>query len=40
MNAHTESVETVPDYVYVTYVRATQEQVWHSLTDPDLTSRF
>lgn len=32
--------ETVPDYVYVTYVRATAEQVWHALTDPELTARF
>ncbi|MCX4918432.1 MULTISPECIES: metalloregulator ArsR/SmtB family transcription factor [unclassified Streptomyces] len=31
---------TVPDYVYTTYIRATAEQVWHALTDPELTSRF
>lgn len=31
---------TVPDYVYTTYIRATPEQVWHALTDPDLTARF
>ncbi len=30
----------VPDYVYTTYIRATAEQVWHALTDPELTSRF
>lgn len=29
-----------PDYVYVTYIRATPEQVWHALTDADLTARF
>lgn len=27
-------------YVYVTYVRATPEQVWHALTDAELTARF
>jgi uncharacterized protein YndB with AHSA1/START domain len=31
---------SVPDYVYTTYIRATPEQVWHALTDPDLTGRF
>ncbi|WP_449277575.1 ArsR/SmtB family transcription factor [Leucobacter sp. GX24907] len=30
----------VPDYVYVTYIRATPEQVWDALTSADLTSRF
>lgn len=35
----TES-EAVPDYVYLTYIRATAEQVWHALTDADLTARF
>lgn len=30
----------VPDYVYTTYIRATPEQVWDALTDPDLTGRF
>ncbi|WP_034279078.1 metalloregulator ArsR/SmtB family transcription factor [Actinospica robiniae] len=30
----------VPDYVYVTYIRATAEQVWRALTDADLTARF
>jgi uncharacterized protein YndB with AHSA1/START domain/DNA-binding transcriptional ArsR family regulator len=29
-----------PDYVYVTYIRATPEQVWHALTDADLTARY
>jgi uncharacterized protein YndB with AHSA1/START domain/DNA-binding transcriptional ArsR family regulator len=32
--------ETVPDYAYTTYIRATAEDVWHALTDPDLTGRF
>ncbi|WP_308191826.1 ArsR/SmtB family transcription factor [Kitasatospora humi] len=30
----------VPDYVYVTYIKATAEQVWHALTDADLTARY
>ena len=30
----------VPDYVYVTYIRATAEQVWQALTDADLTARY
>ncbi|GAA4180305.1 metalloregulator ArsR/SmtB family transcription factor [Gryllotalpicola koreensis] len=30
----------IPDYVYVTYIRATAEQVWHALTDAELTARF
>lgn len=31
---------TVPTYVYVTYIKATPEQVWHALTDADLTAAF
>jgi uncharacterized protein YndB with AHSA1/START domain/DNA-binding transcriptional ArsR family regulator len=31
---------TVPTYVYVTYIRATAEQVWDALTDADLTARY
>ena len=34
------SEQATPDYVYVTYIRATAEQVWHALTDADLTGRF
>lgn len=34
------TTRTVPDYVYTTYIRATPEQVWRALTDPDLTGRF
>jgi uncharacterized protein YndB with AHSA1/START domain/DNA-binding transcriptional ArsR family regulator len=30
----------VPTYVYVTYIRASAEQVWHALTDADLTARY
>ena len=32
--------DSVPTYVYVTYVRARAEQVWHALTDADLTARY
>jgi uncharacterized protein YndB with AHSA1/START domain/DNA-binding transcriptional ArsR family regulator len=31
---------TTPTYVYVTYIRATPEQVWRALTDADLTARY
>ena len=31
---------SVPTYVYVTYIRASAEQVWQALTDADLTARF
>ena len=33
-------VDAVPDYVYTTYIRATPEQVWEALTDPELTARY
>jgi len=32
--------ESVPTWVYVTYIRAGAEQVWHALTDADLTARY
>lgn len=32
--------DSVPDYVYTTYIRATPEQVWTALTDAELTARF
>ncbi|UQS27905.1 metalloregulator ArsR/SmtB family transcription factor [Amycolatopsis thermalba] len=35
-----ESAMTIPTYVYVTYIRAGAEQVWHALTDADLTARY
>lgn len=38
--AMTESPASVPSYVYVTYIRASSEQVWHALTDADLTARY
>jgi uncharacterized protein YndB with AHSA1/START domain/DNA-binding transcriptional ArsR family regulator len=36
----TPATETIPAYVYTTYIRATPEQVWQALTDPELTGRF
>jgi uncharacterized protein YndB with AHSA1/START domain/DNA-binding transcriptional ArsR family regulator len=38
--AMTSGTTSVPSYVYVTYIRATAEQVWQALTDADLTARF
>jgi uncharacterized protein YndB with AHSA1/START domain len=29
-----------PTYVYVTYIKATPDQVWHALTDADLTGQY
>jgi uncharacterized protein YndB with AHSA1/START domain/DNA-binding transcriptional ArsR family regulator len=29
-----------PEFVYVTYIRATPEQVWHALTDAELTADY
>lgn len=40
MSTRAKSVGAVPDYVYTTYIHATPEQVWHALTDQELTSRF
>lgn len=36
----TSESTTVPTYVYVTYIRASAEQVWRALTDADLTARY
>jgi uncharacterized protein YndB with AHSA1/START domain/DNA-binding transcriptional ArsR family regulator len=36
----TATPAAIPDYVYTTYIRATPEQVWHALTDPEITGRF
>jgi DNA-binding transcriptional ArsR family regulator/uncharacterized protein YndB with AHSA1/START domain len=36
----TPATTTIPDYVYTTYIRATPEQVWQALTDPEITGRF
>ena len=38
--AMSESTDTIPTYVYVTYIKATAEQVWHALTDADLTAQY
>jgi len=32
--------DTVPTYVYVTYIQATPDQVWKALTDADVTARY
>ena len=31
---------SMPSYVYVTYIRASAEQVWHALTDADVTASY
>lgn len=38
--AMTGSATPVPTYVYVTYIRASAEQVWRALTDADVTARY
>ena len=38
--AMTNDTTTVPSYVYVTYIRASADQVWQALTDADLTARY
>ncbi|WP_246178363.1 ArsR/SmtB family transcription factor [Actinomadura decatromicini] len=38
--AMTETAVSAPTYVYVTYIRASAEQVWRALTDADLTARY
>jgi uncharacterized protein YndB with AHSA1/START domain/DNA-binding transcriptional ArsR family regulator len=38
--AMTDASTSVPAYVYVTYIRASAEQVWRALTDADLTARY
>jgi len=34
------AMAVIPDYVYVTYIQSTPEQVWHALTDEDLTAEY
>lgn len=34
------STTTIPNYVYVTYIHATAEQVWRALTEADLTAQY
>ena len=36
----TDTRTSVPTYVYVTYIRASSEDVWQALTDADLTARY
>jgi uncharacterized protein YndB with AHSA1/START domain/DNA-binding transcriptional ArsR family regulator len=38
--AEEQHMTTPADYVYVTYIRATPEEVWQALTDADLTARY
>ncbi|GAA4411488.1 ArsR/SmtB family transcription factor [Actinokineospora soli] len=38
--AEEQALSTIPNYVYVTYIRASAEQVWQALTDADLTARY
>jgi uncharacterized protein YndB with AHSA1/START domain/DNA-binding transcriptional ArsR family regulator len=35
-----ERVMSRPTFVYVTYIQSTAEQVWHALTDADLTAEY
>jgi uncharacterized protein YndB with AHSA1/START domain/DNA-binding transcriptional ArsR family regulator len=39
-HAMTDEPTSMPVYVYVTYIRASAQQVWHALTDADLTARY
>jgi uncharacterized protein YndB with AHSA1/START domain len=39
-SAEEQAMTTVPSYVYVTYIKATPDQVWQALTDADLTARY
>jgi uncharacterized protein YndB with AHSA1/START domain/DNA-binding transcriptional ArsR family regulator len=36
----TSQTDTVPSYVYVTYIQASAEHVWKALTDADLTAQY
>ena len=38
--AEEQSMADRPSYVYVTYIQATPEAVWHALTDADLTGQY
>jgi uncharacterized protein YndB with AHSA1/START domain/DNA-binding transcriptional ArsR family regulator len=39
-SAEEQAMAERPTYVYVTYIKATAEQVWRALTDADLTGRY
>src|SRR6266545_8349395 len=38
--AEEHGVTDKPSFVYVTYIQSTAEQVWHALTDADLTAQY
>lgn len=38
--AMTDQLTSIPSYVYVTYIRASPEQVWRALTDADVTAGY
>lgn len=38
--AEEPDMTTKPTFVYVTYIQATPENVWHALTDADLTAEY
>jgi uncharacterized protein YndB with AHSA1/START domain/DNA-binding transcriptional ArsR family regulator len=38
--AEEQEMSSRPTYVYVTYIAATPERVWHALTDADLTAAY
>src|SRR3954468_7301555 len=39
-SAEEQAMTAVPTYVYVTYIKASAEQVWQALTDADLTAEY
>jgi uncharacterized protein YndB with AHSA1/START domain/DNA-binding transcriptional ArsR family regulator len=39
-SAEEQAMTAQPTYVYVTYIKASPEQVWRALTDADLTARY
>src|SRR4051812_6552104 len=39
-HAEERAMSDIPDYVYTTYIHATPEQVWHALTDAEVTAKF
>ncbi|WP_371400611.1 metalloregulator ArsR/SmtB family transcription factor [Kribbella sp. NBC_00662] len=39
-NPVTDTARSIPTYVYVTYIRASAEDVWKALTDADVTAQY
>src|SRR3954449_8647416 len=39
-SAEEQNMTAQPTYVYVTYIKASAEQVWRALTDADVTARY